>query len=108
MKVGILDSGMGNIRSVLNAFLFLLADVVIVRKPEDIASIDAIVLPGVGAFGRGMARLRQAEFIGPLRQAVLEQKKYFLGICLGMQLLATKSFEGGEFEGLGWIPGEVR
>ncbi len=104
----IVDYGMGNVGSVKNALTLLGAEVVISNKKADIEQSTHIILPGVGAFGDGMRRLRESSAIGVLRREVLEKKKPFLGVCLGMQLLATKGDEGGIHEGLGWIPGNVR
>ncbi len=104
----ITDYGMGNIRSVANALTHLGARVRVSGQPGDIQKAQRIVLPGVGAFGEAMERLRAAGLIEVLRSEVLDQNRPFLGICLGMQLLASRSFEHGEHDGLGWIPGEVR
>ncbi len=103
----IFDYGMGNLRSVANAFEALSANVVISSRVEDLAVAQRIVLPGVGAFGEAMRRLRASDALPHLRAEVLQKRKPFLGICLGMQLLAHRSFEHGEHEGLGWIAGEV-
>jgi imidazole glycerol-phosphate synthase subunit HisH len=103
----IIDYGMGNVKSVINA-LEILGEEVIVSKDYDlIRSADAIILPGVGAFRDGMKNLDKAGLIPLLNQEVIEKKKPFLGICLGLQLLAKKSYEHGAYEGLGWVDGEV-
>jgi glutamine amidotransferase len=103
----IFDYGMGNLRSVANAFEALSATVLISSRLEDLVTAQRIVLPGVGAFGEAMRRLRASDAVPCLRSEVLEKRKPFLGICLGMQLLADRSFEHGEHDGLGWIGGEV-
>jgi imidazole glycerol-phosphate synthase subunit HisH len=106
--IQIVDYGMGNLRSVLNALEALGAEARISSSAADLRAAERIVLPGVGAFGEAMARLREAGLVEPLREEVLARGKPFLGICLGMQLLADRGFEHGEHDGLGFIPGEVR
>jgi glutamine amidotransferase len=106
-RVGLIDYGMGNLRSVANALIHVGADVRIVQEPARLEAVDGIVLPGVGSFGDGMANLRALGFLPGMKCAVLERKKPFLGICLGLQLLATTGLEHGRSEGLGWIPGVV-
>lgn len=106
--IAVVDYGMGNVRSVSKALESLGADVVLSRKAEELQQAERIILPGVGAFGEGMANLRSFGLVEVLSEEVLKKRKPFLGICLGMQLLADKSFEMGENTGLGWVPGEVR
>ena len=79
----------------------------IVQRGEALAAADAIILPGVGAFGHGMENLRQAGLVEALRREVLDRRKPLLGICLGMQLLGTRGFEDGERPGLGLLPMSV-
>jgi glutamine amidotransferase len=98
---------MGNVRSVQNAFDSLGHDAVVTSDPSVIAEAERLVLPGVGAFGDAMENLRMRGLVDVLRQQVLEAKKPFLGICLGMQLLAKSSSEHGTHLGLGWIDAEV-
>ncbi len=105
--IGIVDYGMGNIQSVKNAFERLNAKVHIVTSPEDLAQCSGIILPGVGAFSKAMANLREMRLIAPLK-AKVDDGTPVLGICLGMQLLAQVSEEHGQHEGLGIIPGKVR
>ncbi len=105
--IAIIDYGLGNLTSVLNAFERMDIPAKITNVLEEIRAADRIILPGVGAFGEGMENLRRLNMIGALREEVLIKKKPFLGICLGMQLLFQKGFEGGEFDGLGWIEGKV-
>lgn len=105
VRIAIIDYGMGNLRSVMNAFASLGADARVAEVPADLASADRIVLPGVGAFGDGMENLRRLGWIPALEREVREGGKPFLGICLGMQLLATEGTEFGAHKGLGWIPG---
>jgi imidazole glycerol-phosphate synthase subunit HisH len=106
-KVVIIDYGMGNIASVAKAIKKIGARVEISSEAKVIAEASHIILPGVGAFGDGMKNLNCLGLVEVLKNNVLINKKPFLGICLGMQLLADKSYEFGEHEGLGWIDGEV-
>ncbi|MEK7655921.1 MAG: imidazole glycerol phosphate synthase subunit HisH [Patescibacteria group bacterium] len=106
--VVVIDYGLGNLFSVSKAFERVGAEVVISSNPEDIRKADRIVLPGVGAFGDGMDYLRSKGIDKALTVAVIEKQKPFLGICLGMQLLADIGQEYGEYKGLGWISGVVR
>ncbi len=116
--IAIVDYGMGNLRSVANAFRAIdkTIEISIIDSPHDLEKAEAIVLPGVGAFDEGMNNLREAGFLPALNREVQEKKKPFLGICLGMQFLSDKSeecrlFPSGErgfCHGLGWIHGTVR
>ncbi|MFH2091019.1 MAG: imidazole glycerol phosphate synthase subunit HisH [Pseudomonadota bacterium] len=106
--IAIIDYGMGNVRSVYNALDFIGQEVLITADPGKIADASRIVLPGVGAFGKAMDHLNTAGLVEILNREVLENKKPFLGICLGMQLLASDSSEHGFTNGLGLIPGQVR
>jgi glutamine amidotransferase len=108
MSVGIINYGMGNLRSVANAFESLGCRVEVLNEPEALHCVDRIVLPGVGAFGDGIRNLRSSGWVPMLEERVLRAKMPFLGLCLGMQLLASRGTEHGEWEGLGWIPGVVR
>jgi imidazole glycerol-phosphate synthase subunit HisH len=105
--IGIIDYGMGNLLSVHSAFEYLGADAVICKHPEELKNMDRIVIPGVGAFKDCIHKLKQTGFEQALNEEVIDKGKPTLGICLGMQVMATKSFEGGEFEGLGWFDAEV-
>ncbi|MDD5389996.1 MAG: imidazole glycerol phosphate synthase subunit HisH [Gallionellaceae bacterium] len=106
-RIVVIDYGMGNLSSVCNALAAAGATPLRTRHPEELATADAIILPGVGAFAAGMENLRAGGFLPALREAVLEQGKPFLGICLGMQLLADSGSEHGHSAGLGLIPGRV-
>lgn len=104
--IAIIDYDAGNIQSVINAVEFLGEKAVLVSKPDDLVKFDKAILPGVGAFGEAMNKLKSAN----LDKAICEfvaQNKPFLGICLGMQLLFEKSFEFGESDGLGILKGSV-
>jgi len=107
VNVAIIDYDFGNVRSVANALESLGASVQISRDKDVLQAADALILPGVGAFGDGMANLKGFGLISILEELVLWQKKPFLGICVGMQLLAQTGFEGGEQAGLGWLDAEV-
>ena len=104
----IVDYGMGNLQSVVNAFRFLGCPALISDRKEIIRCADAVILPGVGAFGEAMNNLKKFDLIGILNQKVLQQKIPFLGICLGMQLIAKDSEEHGLHQGLGWINAHVK
>jgi len=99
---------MGNIQSISNAFKLLDEEPLIVDNPDELSDVKGVVLPGVGAFGEGMGSLREKGFVTPLEKLVLEKEIPFLGVCLGMQFLATKSEEKGTHKGLDWISGTVR
>ena len=101
--VAVIDYGMGNLRSVTRALESLYAAVTVTSKARDLEAADRIVLPGVGAFGEGMRNLRQLELIECLYEQVRGRGKPFLGICLGMELLAAEGHEHGHHAGLGWI-----
>lgn len=110
MKVVIIDYDAGNIESVFNALSTICktCDIVVSNKISDLKSATHIILPGVGAFGDCMQNLRAIEgLIIELRNQVLKEKKPFLGVCVGMQVLANRGFENGDFEGLGFINGSV-
>ena len=98
---------MGNVQSVFNAFQLLEEKIEITDNSKTLADADAIILPGVGAFSDGMRNLKERGLIEVLQTEVVDKKKPYLGICLGLEFLAKKSFEGGEHEGLGWINGVV-
>ncbi len=105
--IAIVDYGMGNVRSVRDALEYLGEEVVITADPERLAEAERLILPGVGAFGDAMANLDARGLPGVLAVEVLEKRKPFLGICLGLQLLAESSCEHGDHRGLGWIDGAV-
>lgn len=106
--IGVIEYDMGNIQSVVNALEYISVSVKIIKNPEELVSADKIILPGVGAFGEGIKKLKERNFIEVLNSEVLNNKKPFLGICLGMQLICKESFEFGHFRGLGWIDASVR
>lgn len=108
MTTAIIDYGMGNLGSVLKTFSDLSPETRLVTRPEDLASASRIVLPGVGGFSEGAASLHENGWTKALATEVMDRKKPFLGICLGMQLLADAGEEGSRSPGLGFIPGRVR
>ncbi len=107
MTVAIVSYGVNNIGSVRRALVDLGADVVLAEHHDALAGADRVVLPGVGAFGEAMARLRAGGWVDALRRLV-PQGRPLLGICLGMQMLADSSDENGTHDGLGLIAGRVR
>ncbi|SHI94667.1 imidazole glycerol phosphate synthase subunit hisH [Malonomonas rubra DSM 5091] len=104
--INIIDYEMGNLRSVEKAFEKLGFDARVSDKPEDIATADKVVLPGVGAFRDCINNLREGGFVEPLL-AHVEAGKPLLGICVGMQMMFDESEEFGRHAGLGLIPGKV-
>lgn len=115
MSVAIIDYGSGNLHSAAKAFERAAGEsglncaIKVTSRPEDIARADRIVLPGVGAFADCMAGLERVDGLrAALEDAVRVKAKPFLGICVGMQLMAQRGLEHGEWPGLGWIGGEVR
>jgi len=105
--IGVVDYGMGNLLSVANALELVGATVRLCRNPDDLVECDHFVLPGVGAFGDGMAGLRRTGMIEALDRRVRGEGRPLLGICLGMQVLARGSCERGNHAGLGWVPADV-
>ncbi|AKT92919.1 imidazole glycerol phosphate synthase subunit HisH [Campylobacter gracilis] len=104
--IGIVDYGAGNIQSVMNALSFCGAKFTLARSGEELLSCDKALLPGVGAFGEAMDRLRASGMDAAIKEFVASGR-YFLGICLGMQLLFEQSEEFGARSGLGILPGRV-
>jgi glutamine amidotransferase len=105
--IGIVDYGSGNLRSVLNAFRYLGQDVEICEDPDGLRRADKIVLPGVGSSKDAMKGLTQRGLVGPLSECI-KLGKPFLGICLGLQLLFTRSEEAGGCDCLNVISGKVK
>jgi glutamine amidotransferase len=106
-KVCILDYGSGNVKSVFNLISSLTEHVRISNEVAEIEAATHIILPGVGAFAASMRRINDKLPLDVLRAQVLVQKKPFLGICVGMQVLMETGYEFGETAGLGWLPGKV-
>ena len=111
MKIALIDYGSGNLQSAYKA-LELVSNcknkIFITSNSKDLLKADKIILPGVGAFADCIKGLKSISgMIDVLNEVVLEKKKPFLGICVGMQLLATEGREKGNHKGLGWITGKV-
>lgn len=102
----IVNYRMGNLHSVSSALLALGVRHGISSNPHDVVGADALILPGVGAFGEAVENLHAMELFEPVKQAALNGKP-LLGICLGMQLLFEDSTEGGFHQGFGLVPGHV-
>lgn len=110
MKIVVIDYGAGNVESVINALSLVKgnAEIILSNKVSDLRSAHHLILPGVGAFGDCMNGLKSIEgFLSELRQQVLKEKKPFLGVCVGMQVLASSGNEDGVHAGLGFINGVV-
>tara|TARA_Y100001970_G_C14198637_1_gene839710 strand:+ start:227 stop:862 length:636 start_codon:yes stop_codon:yes gene_type:complete len=114
-KVTIIDYGLGNIVSAQQSFLKVVnenkydAEIIVSNESEDILNATHIVLPGQGAFQSCMSGLKKINgAVQALEESVLKNKKPFLGICIGMQLLAEEGYENGNHKGLGWIKGVIK
>lgn len=105
-KICIVDYGVGNIHSAMKGLRRFTQDVTLSEDPAEIRAAAALVLPGQGAFQSGMEGLRVRGLLDEVKRAA-ETGKPILGICLGAQILLEKGFEFGEWEGLGFLPGEV-
>ncbi len=105
--VAIIDFGLGNLFSIRQACSLVGLRTEIADHADCIQQADAVILPGVGAFGEAMAALHRQDLVSVLKETVAEGKP-LLGICLGMQLLMTESTEFGLTQGLDFIPGKVR
>ncbi len=107
INVVIIDYKMGNVASVAKALNKLGYKNKLSNKKTDIQKATHLILPGVGAFGDGIKNLIELGLVDILNKKIIEQKTPFLGICLGMQLLAERGLEFGTHKGLGWIKGDV-
>ncbi|MBN2121360.1 MAG: imidazole glycerol phosphate synthase subunit HisH [Candidatus Omnitrophica bacterium] len=105
--IAVVDYGLGNLRSVSKALELTGAEVIVSSKPKDLLSASGVVFPGVGAFYRGMENLRERKLNSALFK-IIKEGKPFLGICLGLQLLFTFSWEHGDTKGLDIIEGRVK
>lgn len=105
--IAIIDYGMGNLRSVQKALEYVGEVALVTDDINTMEKADKLVLPGVGAFGDAIDTIRKKGIDRIIYDAV-DKNKPFLGICLGMQLIFEKSYEYGEHEGLGLIPGEIK
>ena len=106
MKVAVIDYEVGNLANVYNAWKRLGVSVDITRDPAVIRQADFIELPGVGAIRDAMANLKKFELI-PVLEEQVRSGKFFMGVCLGMQALFEKDYEGGEYDCLGFLPGDI-
>ncbi|MCQ2550161.1 MAG: imidazole glycerol phosphate synthase subunit HisH [Lachnospiraceae bacterium] len=105
--VAIIDYDAGNIKSVEKALQYLGQEVIVTRSDKEILSADAVILPGVGAFGDAMRKLQNYNLI-PVIHQVIDHGTPFLGICLGLQLLFDESEESPGVKGLGILPGKIK
>jgi len=108
LEVAVVDYGMGNRRSVEKALEHIGVRALLSSDPAELRAADGLVVPGVGAFPRAMANLRELGLDELLRELVLTDRRPVLGVCLGMQLAFEHSTEQGGARGLGIVPGEVR
>ena len=106
MKIAIIDYEIGNLANVYNAWIRLGQEPIITRDPKVIKEAAIVELPGVGAIRDAMANLQKFDLIPLLRDEV-KGGKFFMGICLGMHALFEKDHEGGVYEGLKFLPGEI-
>lgn len=105
--IAVIDYGINNIASVAKALKKINAEFIVTNQKKEIEDSDTIILPGVGSFLEGMNTLKSLDLNTILIREIKEKKKKFLGICLGMQMLATKGFEPEESLGLDLIGGKV-
>jgi len=105
-KIAIIDYGMGNLKSIYKVLHHLKVEAIITSNPKIIKEADGVILPGVGAFGDAMKNLNEKN-LAILITDLVKDKKPFFGICLGQQLLFSKSIEMGHHKGLNIIPGEI-
>ena len=106
-NVAVIDYGMGNIGSVIRALDECGGNPLLTNKKEVIENASHYILPGVGSFNEAMLKFNNLNLKSVLEKEVFVNKKPFLGICVGMQILSEKGYENGETTGLGWIEGKV-
>lgn len=107
MNIFVIDYGMGNLWSVLNAFRYLGVNAQLTSDAQQISEAETLVLPGVGSFRKAMEALRAKDIERAIHKAVRERQTKMLGICLGMQLLGGNGSEDGETAGLGLVPNRI-
>ena len=107
IKVCIMDYGSGNVKSIANLVSYLGYRVIVSNEISEIESATHLILPGVGSFATAMRNINSQISISEIEVEVIQKKKPFLGICVGMQVLVEKGYEHGEYDGLGWIAGTV-
>lgn len=105
--IGIIDYSAGNIRSVKNALSWIGSESLLISEPQHLTDVSGVILPGVGAFGPAIAELERTGLADAVREWAIDHQKPLFGVCLGMQLLARRSNEGGEHQGLGIVPGDI-
>jgi len=108
IKVGIINYGIGNIRSLSNTITKIGVIPDIITNPEHLNLYDKVILPGVGAFNEAMRLINKMNWRNAIIEYALERRKPILGICLGMQILSNYGFEHNKCEGLNLISGEVK
>lgn len=104
--IAIIDYGVGNLYSLCSSLNYLGIENIVTNKKEDILKADKILLPGVGAFSDAIDKLKQTGLVDLIKKEV-DNGKPIMGICLGMQLLFEKSYEFGEYDGLGFLNGTI-
>lgn len=107
-SVAIVDFGLCNLDSISRAVSECGGTPVVSNRPEDLTDSSHVILPGVGTFADAVENLHSAGLVGAMTEKVIEKGAPFLGICLGMQLLAENGAENGDTTGLGWIKGAVK
>ena len=108
MTLAIVDYGMGNIKSLASAFKYLGAsNIIVTSSHEKLKRASKIILPGVGAYTDAMSKIKDSQIDRILEELITQDKKPVLGICLGMQLLAESSMEGGFTQGLSFVKGAL-
>jgi len=107
MNIGIIDCGLGNIHSISKCIINLGFKNNIINKPKDLINCNKIIFPGVGSFSKAMEIITNDGWIPYLNKKIIDEKTKFLGICLGMQILADEGFEIKKCNGLGFISGSV-
>lgn len=107
-KICLIDLGSGNVGSVKNILKYLNVDFCVTNTESDIKKSSHLILPGVGSFGSLMKKINDSKFDKIFEEEVIMKKKNYLGICVGMQILAKYGHEFGKFKGVGAIDGEVR
>lgn len=106
MKIGIIDYGGGNTRSVVNAVSFLGKPYIFSDQEKELLECSHFILPGVGSFGKVMELLEKRHLTGFLERYILKEGRYYLGVCVGMQILMEEGEEFGMHRGLGWMRGK--
>jgi len=104
--IGIIDYGMGNLKSVRNALDYIGYETALITHPDQIREVSHLILPGVGSYSAAIANLKSNNLYDAIK-GYISQKKPFLGICLGMQLLSSEGYEYGKTRGLNIIEGKV-